>query len=205
MTAMTIASLVIATIIWIILTFMLWRSRRWLLFYLTGAFGFTLLMMFAAVILDWDTWLEAIEAAQVAAISAALGMGVDLLGKTGLAIPNHTGWAVFDVGIECSALLEMSAIVGLTMFYPAFNGGRKLLTAGIGTVATYIANIMRILLIVAIINAFGTNWVFAAHAVFGRVFFFIATIALYWYLITRPTVHHVRNQIAEEPEGGSDG
>ena len=191
----SVVQLAIAAGAWALLTFALWRQRRWLVFYLTGAFGFVLLVMFAAVIMDWDTWLEGIEATHVLAMATGLGIGLDVTGLTGLAIPNHTGWAVFDIGIECSALLEMSAIIGLSMFYPAFTAGRKIYTAAVGTAVTYVINLLRILLIVAIINAYGTDWVFSAHAVFGRVFFFAGTVALYWYLITRPTVGVVMKQV----------
>ena len=180
--------LIALTVTWAALTFSLWRSRRWLVFYLTGAFGFVLLVISFLRTLGIDAAIEAIEVRQVVAMANALGIGVGALGSTGIGIPNHTGWAVFDVGIECSGLLELLAFVGLVWFYPAFSAARKTSTLLIGAVATWIINLFRILLIVAIINSMGTSWVFAAHAVFGRVFFFVATVALYWYLVTRPTI-----------------
>ena len=180
--------LILGTLVWAGATLALRRSRRWLLFYLTGGLGFVLVVLFWASTLGLDTALEAIEARQAVGIANLTGIALSLLGKTGLAIPNHTGWAVFDVGIECSALLEMSAIIGLVAFYPAFSASRKLSSAIIGTAVTYAVNIARIMLIVVLINAFGTDWVFAAHAVFGRILFFIGTVALYWWLITRPTM-----------------
>ena len=180
--------LILGTLVWAGATLALRRSRRWLLFYLTGGLGFVLVVLFWASTLGLDTALEAIEARQAVGIANLTGIALSLLGKTGLAIPNHTGWAVFDVGIECSALLEMSAIIGLVAFYPAFSTGRKVSSALIGTAVTYAVNIARIMLIVVLINAFGTDWVFAAHAVFGRILFFIGTVALYWWLITRPTM-----------------
>ena len=181
--------------LWAALTFMLWRTRRWLVFYLTGAFGFILLVVYGASLLGLDTALEALEATQVAAMAGALGVRLDVLGSTGLAIPNHTGWAVFDIGIECSAIIEMAAALGLIGFYPAFSRGRRVLIAGVGVAATYVINLLRILLIASIINAMGTDWVFAAHAIFGRVFFFVATVVLYWYLLTRPTMRVVRQDL----------
>lgn len=180
--------LIAGTLLWAVAAFALQRARRWLLFYLTGGLGFVLVVLFWASALGFDTALEALEARQAVGIANLTGIALSLLGKTGLAIPNHTGWAVFDVGIECSALLEMSAIIGLVAFYPAFSTGRKLSSALIGTAVTYAVNIARIMLIVVLINSFGTDWVFAAHAVFGRILFFIGTVALYWWLITRPTM-----------------
>ncbi|MDA3937260.1 MAG: archaeosortase/exosortase family protein [Actinomycetota bacterium] len=189
---LTFAALVV---LWVVTTAFLWRGRRWLVFYITGAFGFILLVVYGVSLAGYDNWLQSLEATQVRDIAAAIGLRLDVLGGSGLAIPNHTGWAVFDIGIECSALLEMSAIVGLAAFYPAFSGGRKAYTIAVGVGVTYVINLLRILLIVAIINALGTSWVFPAHAVFGRVFFFIGTITLYWYIITRPTISVVNRQL----------
>jgi exosortase family protein XrtG len=187
----------LATLVWATVTFALWRARRWLLFYLTAGFGFVLLVTFGAASADLDTAIEALEAAQVAALSVGLGIGVQVVNLTGLAIPNQAGWAVFDIGLECSAILEMSAIVGLTAFYPAFSAGRRAVLAAIGIAITYVVNIVRILLIVGVIAAFGTDWVFFAHAVLGRVVFFICTVALYWFVLTRPTVAFTRARVEE--------
>jgi exosortase family protein XrtG len=189
--------LIAGTLLWAIVVLGLRRGRRWLLFYLTGGLGFILVVLFWTTYFGFDTALEALEARMAVAISGAVGIALSLLGDTGLAIPNHTGWAVFDVGIECSALLEMSAIVGLIAFYPAFSAARKASTMAVGTAVTFAVNMARIMLIVVLINAFGTSWVFAAHAVFGRILFFIGTVVLYWWLITRPTVGKVATILEE--------
>lgn len=190
--------------LWAFTTVMLWRTRRWLMYYITGAFGLVLLVVYGASLFGFEQFLEALEATQVTALAALLGLRLDVLGQSGLAIPNHSGWAVFDIGIECSAIIEMTAVVGLVGFYPAFSRGRKVITTVIGVVATYIINLFRILLIVAIINSAGTDWVFAAHAVFGRVFFFLGTVTVYWYLVTRPTMGVVNTQLKPRL-GGQDG
>jgi exosortase family protein XrtG len=192
------------TILWAAATAMLWRTRRWLIFYITGAFGFILLVVYGASMLGLDKMLESFEASQVSAMGALIGVRLSVLGGSGLAIPGHTGWAVFDIGVECSAILEMSAIIGLVVFYPAFSPRRRAAAAAFGLVATYVINLFRVLLIVALINAFGTSWVFPAHAVFGRMFFFAGTVALYWYLVTRPTIGVVRDQLRARAEASDE-
>ena len=186
-----------AVVAWAALTFVLLRLRRWLLFYLVGAFGFVLLVAYGAGTFNVDTVIESIEARQVAALSHFLAISVAVFDSTGLAIPNHTGWAVFDIGLECSAILEMAAVVGLTAFYPAFRPIKRAAFGLTGLAATYVINILRVLLIVAIISVFGTKWVFVSHAVIGRVFFFTATIVLYWFLMTRPTVGFTGKRVEE--------
>jgi len=180
--------ILLAGALWLALTVWLFRTRRWLRMYLIGAFGFVMFVLFFSQALGWDAALEAVEARNVMTIATWLQMRLDLLGSSGLAIRNHVGWGVFDIGIECSALLELAAFVGLVAFYPGFKSGRKTSTIAIGLVATYAINIVRILIIVGMIAALGTSWVFVAHAVVGRVFFFIGVVIVYWYLMTRPTV-----------------
>lgn len=185
---------IILAIVWLAVIVFLWVKRRWLVFYLTAALGFVLLVIYAAAFMGFDEVLEGIEAAQVAAMAGWFGITLDVMGTAGLAVRNHAGWAVFDIGIECSALLEIAAVTGLVAFYPAFSLGRKAITIIIGVVATYILNLFRILLIVWIIDVLGTGWVFPAHAVFGRVFFFVGTVAIYWFLVTRPSIGILGNR-----------
>lgn len=188
---------VIALIAWAITTYVLRNLRRWLLFYLVGAFGFVIIVALGAATFDVDTAVEGVEAAQVASIANAMGVDVSAVGPSGLAVPTGDGWAVFEITLECSAILEIAALVALVCFYPAFRPLERAIRALIGLAITYIVNLMRIVLIVSIIHWQGTSWVFASHAVFGRLFFLAATIALYWFLITRPTVHVTRRRIEE--------
>ncbi|MDZ4180556.1 MAG: hypothetical protein U1E29_15230 [Coriobacteriia bacterium] len=193
--------LLAAAAIWALLTWRLWATRRWLSFYITGALGFVLLAISFMRTLGLDALVESVQASQVVVLGGFIGLELEHLGTSGLAILNHTGWAVFDIGIECSALLEMFAFTGLVAFYPAFRAKRKGLTIAIGMAATWVVNLLRIMLIVGIINALGTAWVFPAHAVFGRIFFFVATIAVYWFLVTRPTISVVAADLREAGNG----
>jgi exosortase family protein XrtG len=189
---------ILAFPLWIIVLWRLWAGRRWLPFYLLGALGVVLFVVLGATITGLDVVLQATEAGQVAALAERVGLKLVVLGSNGLAIRNHTGWGVFDIGVECSGLLEMAAMAGLVLFYPAvYSPLRKAVIVLVGTLATYLFNLLRILLIVQIVNAMGADWVFPAHAVFGRFFFFLTTIALYWWLVTRPTVRHIGRELTE--------
>lgn len=197
---LTPAQLTIFALAWATLTFALYRRRRWLVYFITGAFGLVLVTLLAAQTTGFDAMLEALEARQVVAIANRIGLDIGLLGACGLAIQNHVGWAVFDIGIECSAILEMAAFAGLVAFYPAFSVRKRALFVVVGVAATYVLNLVRILLIVWIISVGGTGWVFAAHAILGRVFFFGGVIAIFWYLVTRPTIRVVSKQLEAVPE-----
>jgi exosortase family protein XrtG len=200
MRLIVVASL-IAFPVWIVTLLSLWRGRRWLVFYLVGALGAVVFVMLLLSITGWDQIVEALEARQVLALAERLGLTLVVLGENGLAIKNHTGWGVFDIGVECSALMEMSVMAGLILFYPVvFSAGRKVAVIAVGTVMTYLFNLLRILFIVWIVASFGTDWVFPAHAVFGRLLFFVLTVALYWRLITLPTVRHIGLDLGKADE-----
>lgn len=190
--------LILAAAAWGATTWWLHARRAWLPFYVTGALGFTLIIIFGAQLAGAGDALEAIEAGQVALIATAGGLSVQQMGGTGLAVGTANGWSIYDVGIECAALIETAAFAGLIGFYPAFSPRRKALTILAGAAATYVINILRILLIVTVVATMGDSWAFAAHAVFGRLFFFVLTIAVYWRLVTLPTMHIVSGRLGGE-------
>ena len=187
--------------VWVVILITLWRARRWLPFYVIGALGGVVFVMLLAQATGLDNVIEALEARQVLALASHLGLTLVVLGTNGLAIKNHTGWGVFDIGVECSALMEITAMGALVLFYPAvFTPARKTLVVATGTVMTYLFNLARILFIAEIVAHLGTDWVFPAHAVFGRMLFFLLTIALYWRLVTIPTVRHIGTNLREANE-----
>lgn len=61
--------------------------------------------------------------------------------------------------------------------------------------ATYLANIIRILSIVLIVSVFGKTSIYLAHAIVGKIIFFVLIVILYWYLLTKPTMGQVRKNI----------
>jgi exosortase family protein XrtG len=180
--------LMIVMVVWAAIVIAAYSSRRWLTFYLTGALGFVVLAFIALRNAGVDLWIESLEVTQVLIMAQLAGLSVVKAAPTSIGILNDTGWAVFDVGVECSGVLELLALIGLIGFYPAFSWLRKASALAIGITVTWVANLLRILLIMWITSEMGPDWVFQAHAVYGRVFFFAWTIALYWYLVTRPTI-----------------
>jgi exosortase family protein XrtG len=194
----------LGAIVWAAALWRLRRKRRWLSFYGLGSLGTVLLALFLAQATGLDTLLESVQAGHVAWLAALLHMNIAALPPSALAIQNHVGWGVFDIVIECSALLEMAALVGLVGFYPAFGRGRKTAIIASGLAATYVINVARILLIVGMIASLGTGWVFVAHAVVGRIFFFTGIVVVYWLLVTMPTVRAVSRRLEAAPSSAEE-
>ncbi len=87
--------------------------------------------------------------------------------------------------------MEFSVLIGLVMFYPTFTFIKKLRETLFGLSAVYVINVIRLMIIVTMIYGLGEGVTFIAHAVVGRLFFFISVIVLFWYIITRPTLEVV--------------
>jgi exosortase family protein XrtG len=182
--------------------FMLWvgcvaflrYSRAWLPFYVLGAVGcaYWLILVFSNLFS-----LEPILAHSVAwvvhILSDLVGIPTRIFeGAPGvllvLVIFQDIGWTVLQVGIESSGLLEISVLVSLLLFYPGWPFPRRAWLIGIGGVAMWCANIIRMLVIVVMLNQFGKEALVLAHMYIGKGVFFILVITIFWLLITRTTL-----------------
>jgi exosortase/archaeosortase family protein len=65
----------------------------------------------------------------------------------------------------------------------------------VGLVATYVINILRLLLIIAFLHWGGKDVIFLAHTVIGRGVFFILVVAVYWFVFTRAALRVVRERV----------
>lgn len=104
------------------------------------------------------------------------------------------GWTVLQVGIESSGLLEISVLVSLLLFYPGWSLTRRAFLIGMGAIAMWGANIIRMLVIVVMLNQFGKEALVLAHMYVGKAVFFVLVIAIFWTLITRTTLRDLRRQ-----------
>jgi len=171
------------------------KKRWWLSFYLAGAVALVALLISFFLLTGYDTYIMGIEAGNIAYIASALGIPSNFIPPNAFIFPDPTGWSIFGIGFECSSLIEISVLVGLLLLYPGYSFKRKMKYAGIGIVATYGANLIRMLSIILIVNVFGKSTLYFAHAFIGKIIFFAFVIVLYWYLLTRPTLNIVRSNI----------
>lgn len=179
--------------IWLILILVFRRHRQWLLYYLVAAFGCTLQLVFLAEYFGFDQISVNIASFHVNLISKNIfHIPMELMsnGRFQLMLTNG-GSSILKLGIECSAILESSILIGLLLFYPLFSLRQRCLRVIFGLVVTYVINIFRLMIIVLMAYKFGPDYIFLAHAGVARIFFFLAELMLYWYLITKPTVKSV--------------
>ncbi len=184
---------IIALPFYVLGLYFLRRHRRWLFYYVFGAFGFTLLVALLMRVSGLEEILTGAEVFQTNIVANLIGIPSEAMTLGRLKLEVDGGWSILQVNVECSAVLEMGALAGLLIFYPAFTVGQKIIKVTVGVVLTYLTNIARVLIILAIDYFFGINYVFVAHAAIGRIFFFVCVIAIFWYLITKPTVASIGN------------
>lgn len=115
----TIAAL---TFLWIGITIFFYRNRIWLFYYIWGAVGFT----FIVIILLRGSVIEyhlehqaALILHQILGYFSVKTAVFDRAASTLLVLTKvDNSWAVIDIDIESSGLLEMCILLGLIIFYP---------------------------------------------------------------------------------------
>ncbi len=176
---------------------LLWlHHKQWILLrYIWSAFGFAFILINLSLLQNWHAALASIEAGHVQAMVAPLGIALQVQGGNLLLVPDPTGWSGLQINIECSTLIELSVLVGLLLFYPRLPFRRRWLYLGLGSGGTYLLNLLRILVIVVLIHTWGKPVVYLAHVIIGRLVYFAGVVALYWFLLTRPTLALVHRSI----------
>lgn len=170
------------------LAYHLKARRLWLPFYVVSSFAVTVLLVYVARLTGFDEALAGFESRLVVWLASLLGIASSTT-SSGILVTTGDTWSQLEVGIECSAILELSVLVGLVMCYPAYGLGKRAYLTGWGLLATFALNIVRLLLIVVIVAVWHTpGAVFVAHAIVGRAVFFIGVVIIYWFILTRTTL-----------------
>ena len=174
---------------------MLRKSRFGLFGYLGRAFGCTALGVMIAQVGQWNVGLGRVEARTLMTLFGWMGLQIGGSDGASVIVPDPTGWSVLNIGVECSALIEAFIFTGLLLFYPRVPAGQRIERLLIGLAATYLINLVRMAVIIAMIHWLGKEAASLAHAVVARLIFFLGIVVVYWYLLTLPTLHVVRREL----------
>lgn len=178
------------------LAYAFWRKRLWLPYYMVASFAVTMVLVYLARLTGFDHTLAAFEGSIVVWLASALGVS-STTSASGVIVTSGDVWSQLEIGIECSAVLELSVLVGLVMCYPGYRLGKRGRLTAWGLLATLGLNLARLLLIVVVVAVWTSpSAVFIAHAIIGRAIFFSGVVAIYWYLLTRTTLVHVVKEMS---------
>jgi exosortase family protein XrtG len=193
--AMTTQTLSLLAVLYLAGLVALRRARYTLLGYLWAAFGFAALGILTSQVGQWNVALGRVEVATLVRAGGWLGLEAAGLQRSSLVVPDPTGWSILNIGLECSTLIEAFIFVGLLLFYPRFSGLQRLQRMGIGLASLYLLNLVRLAVIIGMIMLWGKPAAALAHAVVARLVFFVGMIAIYWWLLTRPTLGLIRREM----------
>lgn len=192
--------IVLVFVIWLAVVIFLRKARIWLPYYVVSAVGcaYWLVLVFGN-----QLGLEPLLAHSVAWVvhisSNLLGIPTRIFeGAPGvllvLVIYQDIGWTVLQVGLESSGMLEITVLVSLLLFYPGWSLFHRLRLILFGGLAMWIANILRMLVIVVMLNQFGKEALVLAHMYVGKAVFFVLVILIFWFIITRPTLKQLQKR-----------
>lgn len=193
----------LATGAWAGLVAFFWRARAWLPYYVLGAAGSAIVIVVAGrEFLPVESFVRELTATSVHLIAPLFGVTttlehVDPGSLMVIGVPFQHEWTVLSVGLESSGLLEGAALIGLVAFFPAQNARMRVLTILIALALTFVANIFRVMIIVAAVGYLGHDYLDFAHVVLGRVVFFVMAIGIFWFAVTAPTLRRVGARLSE--------
>jgi exosortase family protein XrtG len=185
---------VLGIVAWVALLAFLRSGRIWLPYYLVGAVGFAVgLVLLGRGPIPLELALAGWTAEGAHLVTNAIGIPTRVFPSAVgavlvLVVRQPIGWTMVTVGVECSGLLEGATVAGLTLFYPLWGPGRRLGMVAVGLAATAVANVIRVVVIIATLHWGGKDALFVAHSLIGRVLFFAFVVVIYWFVVTRPTI-----------------
>ncbi|MBK7329029.1 MAG: archaeosortase/exosortase family protein [Dehalococcoidia bacterium] len=192
-----VAWLALGALVWAVGVRFFWKAGAWLPYFVLGAAGGALILVVALrAVVPGEAVLRAATAMTVDQLAWFLGVQTTVTSATSgdllvVGVPHHNEWTLLTIGIECSGLLELATLTGLVAFFPALPPLKRARVLAIALVLTFLANVVRMLVIVLALAYGGQGWLDVAHVVLGRFVFFVLAIGIYWFAITRPTLSTV--------------
>lgn len=186
-------------LVWFSLLALFRRHRIWVFYYVWGAVGFTIILILLVRGSFVEYQLDRHAGTVLHHVLSYFNIKTYIFdrapGTLLVLIEFDSTWTTIDVDIESSGLLEMCIFLGLLLFYPPYTPAKKAAFSFAGVIAIYGINLVRLLVVVTVIHWGGRSMIFVAHALLGRLVFFLLVIALYWHVFTVPSLQKVREKM----------
>lgn len=176
-----------AVAIWLYILHVLKSCKIAAWHFFTGSIGlFILMMVYLRPLL-----LQPL-ARTVAAIAGTVGRLTDFYevyfkyGVIFIDAPKVT--ITLQIDLECSGILEIMAFVALLAFFDVYNRNEKIFVGTLGVLGIILANALRITIICMMIYFGGVEVYYVAHAMVGRIVFYLMSVLLYFYIFTKPQI-----------------
>lgn len=174
----------VVIIAWIYVLNVLDRAKLEFWRYMAGSMGLFIILMI--------TLREHITLPLARGVAAMAGIIGDLTNtfvayfKYGIIfIETETGSMTLQIDMECSGVIEIMAFLSLLIFFRVYNRYERIIVGVLGTAYVMVCNALRIVLICEAVHFFGADAYFIAHTFVGRIFFYVLTVILYFYVFTK--------------------
>ncbi len=178
---------IICTAAWLFVLRVLKNADLHFWHFLVGAVGlFVLGMVFVR---PWATMpLAQVVNALAGIVGSITGTFTSYFRYAVLFVPAGDSSITLQVDMECSGIIETMAFISLLAFFDVYKRPEKIIVGIIGVAVIMLANVLRIILICEIVHFFGIGAYSVAHTYIGRIFFYVITVLLYFYVFTKPQV-----------------
>lgn len=177
----------IMAVIWIALLYLTKKAGLQAWYILTGMIGFFLIgMIFIRPVITMP--LAELVTALAGIFGKITGFFTPYFKYAVLFISTKNGTMTLQIDFECSGVIEILVYLAIILFFRVCTVSERTLMAVMGTLYLIVFNALRIILICTIVHFGGNNWYYVAHTFIGRIFFYAATVWLYYHAVTRPQI-----------------
>ncbi len=174
---------IILIVLWIYALTVLKRGKLGFYYFILGSVG-TFLVLLGLVPYVKDYFIRGFVWG-LSFVGNATGM-YESYAQYGMFFINHNSTVMsLYVDLECSGIIEMMVFISLLAFFPVYKPLEKIKTGIVGLVCICIFNFIRIFTIIAMIFVFGSPVYSLAHAIVGRIVFYVLTLMLYFNVFTK--------------------
>ena len=178
---------IVLTTVWILNLRIFYRIKNQAAFITVGMVGlFVLMMVFVRPVATMP--LARIVAAVAGFIGRLTGTFTPFFKYGILFIETGQGSITLQIDFECSGIIEIMVYLSILAFYRVYSVTERAILSAVGVIYIIIANALRIVLIAVMIHFGGESMYYIAHTYIGRIFFYAATIVLYFYVFTKSQV-----------------
>ncbi|WP_057766217.1 exosortase family protein XrtG [Companilactobacillus tucceti] len=175
--------ILLGIVVWLYMLSVLKRAQLSAFFFIVGSAGLFFILM--AISRPYWVWFFTHAVIHGVDIFNKITGWTTVMLKTGLVyITNGHNPVIMSIDYECSGIIETCAFVSLVVFFPMYERKEKVFYAIFGLVYIYMINVLRLILVIAIVHFMGGQSFFLAHSVIGRLVFYVLVIALYYNVFT---------------------
>lgn len=174
--------LLLCIIIWLYIISVLKRANLTAYYFIFGSIG----LFFILIALSNPYWIWFFTHSVITGVNLfSITDLFHIYTKYGLVyINNAISPVTMSIDYECSGIIETCAFLAMITFFPVYSPQKRLDWGLIGIIWIYLANIIRLFVVIAIVHFLGSDYYFVAHSILGRLVFYILIICLYYKAFT---------------------